>query len=312
MTKIIVSLILVLVSGFAQASGFTVFDNVDSCKIAVSADKAQSYTPTTKAPFAGGKGWTKKVVGAGGACLGQAHVLEDGAPKNGKAVFVPAGFVYWEHTSGAFRMNDCSNPFGQLVAIQPVQTPTSVAQAAEVPIQHGSCTTNDCNTVTEVQVLNQVVVRNLICKDEVTRTTFAPTNGQCNFAPAQANVQMVATSSVACGNTCNNKSTSNLNISGKVARTDNRCVVKLSFNGSSRYVRLSPEKGTGRLMAAVVDNEQAEFNRSNPIVYVGADNAFLHANSTCEAAIEGFSSNRSYAPTIRKLGLPDCTFVGKV
>jgi hypothetical protein len=285
MTKIIVSLFLILVSSFAQASGFTVFDNIDACKIAVSAGKAQSYTPTTKAPFQGGKGWTKKVVGAGGACLGQAHVLEDGAPKNGKSVYVPAEFVYWEHISGSLRMHICSNPFGSLAQLTPVvSTGTSQPEAPAV-LEHGSCTTNNCNTVTEVQVVNQVVVRNGVCKDEVNNTTFAPTNGQCNFNTIQANVSVSANSSTVCLNctsgasikpvsttpaaqtsapctTCGEKVT----VTREEKRTDGRCFVQTNM-GYKFEVRANASNG--RLMASLVNPQN-----NNPIdgtrsLYVG-------------------------------------------
>lgn len=123
----------------------------------------------------------------------------------------------------------------------------------------------------------------------------------CNSRPT---VQVPASAPVA--------QTPVLNITGHTPRTDGRCVVKVEFNGSGRFIRLSPENNTGRLMAAIVDNEKAEWNRNNPIAYVGADDVFLHANPTCQAAVEGFSSTRSYTSTIRRLGMPGCTFVGRV
>lgn len=111
---------------------FTVFTTVEACDAARQAGRANAYKPLTNAPFKGGEGWTKKAVPSGGACLGGAYVLEDGVPHRSRAVFVPEGFAYWEHTSGAYRMHDCSNPFEMIqLAAAPAPTPTTVVPAPQ-------------------------------------------------------------------------------------------------------------------------------------------------------------------------------------
>jgi hypothetical protein len=305
-SKTIVFVALFAIASLANAAGFAVFDNIESCEIARSAGRAKIYTPTTKAPFQGGKGWTKKVVPEGGACLGEAHVLEDGAPKNGKAVFVAEGFVYWEHTSGAFRMNDCSNPFGQISFGNKKQ-------------QSVVATCDDCNNnvtnVTNVTNITEVVNVRQVCT--INGQEVAVVNGQCPVptmtvalpVKVEPTTQVTAQPAAAC-TTCT--PTPKFSLDRKVPRTDGRCVVAVTYQGVERFIRLSPEKGTGRLMAAVVRDVGGEFDRSLPIAYVGDDSSFLHANATCQAAFQGFTSERSYGPTTRRLGLPGCTIKGRV
>ena len=336
MTKTIISLVLALFAGLANAGGFTVFDNVEACKIAVTAGKAVIYTPTTKAPFQGGKGWEKKTVNAGGACLGKAYVMEDGAPVNGKAVYVPEGFVYWEHTSGVFRMNDCSNPFGQLATVQPSSAGSTTAEVVspDVPVMHGACTTNDCNTVTEVQVVNQIILRNGICQDNVLGKTFAPTNGQCNFAPVQANVSMVATSTVACGGCGNSQPTASVKpaaqtaadcvdchptllLTGRKPRTDGRCVLKVKDgqDGTESYIRFGLQD-KGRLTAVKVTDEAGNTNPLSgqyaTMVGDGQATVQLEGNMDCNVAVRAFSTERALKWTAPRLGLRNCVPIGIV
>jgi len=130
--RVVIAFLISVLSVSASAASF--FENTEQCKNAAIAGRATPYTPTTKAEFKGGAGWIKKVVPAGGACLGEAHVLEDGAPSNGKTVFVKEGFVYWEQQStGAFRMHDCSNPFGSIVLVKG-QAPAQPAAAQPKPV----------------------------------------------------------------------------------------------------------------------------------------------------------------------------------
>lgn len=311
-TQTVLLAITLLIAGQASAAGFAVFENIEKCENARAAGKAIAYKPTTVAPFKGGKGWEKKVVPAGGACLGGAHVLEDGAPKNGMSVFVEEGFVYWEQTTtGAFRMNDCSNPFGQISfakskATTPATQPTATAAA--------SCTTDDCgNTVKVVEqrtIINEVVEIRQQCT--ANGKEIALVNGQC-VAPqifVALPVKAESTTEGSCGAKCT--PTPKFNLTNKAARTDGRCVVHVTSKGSDYYIRLSPEKDTGRLMAAIVKNEIGDFDRTAPIAYVGDDEKTFHANATCEAAFQGFTSTRSYAPTIRRLKLDNCVVRGLV
>lgn len=141
--KSILSLAFVLLFA-GHASAFTVFDTEEQCKATLSSGKmkpADMYEPKTNHPFKEQKGWTKKTVPDGGACLTGAYILEDGKPVGNKIVAVRGGFLYWEHTSGAKRMHKCGNPFDNVVVpskeeAKPaptvtVPTPTATVSAPE-------------------------------------------------------------------------------------------------------------------------------------------------------------------------------------
>lgn len=324
MFKIIVSIALLAFAGTASASGFSVFDSVEQCENARAVSKAIVYTPTTKAQFQGGKGWEKKTVPAGGACLGEAHVREDGAPKNGKAVFVAEGFVYWHHAAtNSFRMNDCSNPFGSILfaskpsgmtqAVVADSVPTTTVQITEtiqkdiVLKQNFYCEIGGARQPATIQngqpVCPEVKVTVAILVDE-------PIRVQPHVIPSSRSVAVDSSTQGPCGAACNQSP--KFTLTGSTARTDGRCVVHVTFQGGDRFIRLSPEKGTGRLMAAIVRNADGEFDRTLPIVYVGDDEKTFHANPTCKASFQEFTGGRSYAPTIRRLKLDNCIVRGLV
>jgi hypothetical protein len=156
-------------------AGFSVFPNTDACEFAKVNGTAIGYVPTTKAPFKGGKGWTRRVVPAGGACLGGAYIMEDGVPVKGKSVYVAEGFVYWRHdASGAFRMHDCSNPFEELVLLgreEPIARPAPVPAPAPVVAAPAPCTTNCGPEVVKEQPK--------ICEDRFGRQWPLPQNSEC-------------------------------------------------------------------------------------------------------------------------------------
>jgi hypothetical protein len=320
MIKTIVSLVFILISGFAHAG--TYFDSKESCMSAGYAGKAVGYKPSAK----------HKAYGEDRIAKHELRRLETdacvliGAVPGKRWVFLKEGTNVLTKGTEVKMLNECQNDIFEVHYLKKDEPTALVAQTQSV-----GCTTDDCGnsvtTVTNKTIIQKIVEITDICR--VNGVEIPMTNGKC-VAPsvtAVAPVKVESPVTSKCLN-CTGSTKSaltnlvaqsgcpdcnpELKLTGKVARTDGRCVVQVNFNGSSRYIRLSPEKGTGRLMAAIVDNEQAEFNRSNPIVYVGADDAFFHANPTCEASVKGFSSDRSYAPTTRKLGLPGCTFVGKV
>ncbi len=336
MTKFLASLALMLVCGIAQAAGFTVFDNIEACKNAAFAGKAQSYTPKTKAPFVGTPGWTNKVVGVGGACLGQAHVLEDGASRNGKAVYVSEGFVYWEHTSGAFRMHDCSNPFGEIAFIRPAPAPTPQAVPAPAAGQPtSSCTTDDCgnktvnvvektivNRVTEIVdtcVVNGVTIQmqNNICQGQVVRVTL----------PVKVETSTTSTCNGNCGNSNGpQRPTAGpttdaqpmrpaLTITGRQPRTDGRCVfeVKDKLDGQRYFIRFALQDGEHLKATKVTDEVGNQFvqPRINTFVGDGKSTVRIHGKD-CDAAVRAFSSDRALKWTASQLGLRDCEPVGIV
>lgn len=328
---------IIMIAGAANAAGFTVFENIEQCENARAAGKAVVYKPTTVAPFKGGNGWTKYVVPVGGACLGKAHVLEDGAPKNGKSVYVPEGFVYWAHTSGAFRMHDCSNPFEQLVLAKTdkpqQQQPTATAQTATPdPLP---CTEN-CGDTTKTQTITHVVREVKVC-ETASGSRFAPFNGVCIFPVTKAQVSMEVEVIATC-TTCSSParvvihSTATaptlgtnsdkpqvdkpqVDITKKVARIDGRCVLALESGSATHYVRFETKKGTNLLAAARVSDVSGEWVENNPLSYVGdgKQTVELDLKKACPAAIAAFSSPRSFEWTAKRIGLPiDCKPKGQV
>lgn len=311
MFKTLVSVVaLFAFASVANASGFSVFDSIEQCEIARVAGKAKTYTPSTKAPFQGGKGWTKKVVPSGGACLGQAHVLEDGAPKNGKAVYVEEGFVYWEHTSGAFRMNDCSNPFGSLMlASKPQSQTTQPASTAT------TCTTDDCGNTTKVvehrTIINEVVEVRQQCM--ANGQEIALTSGQC-IAPqilATLPVKVESATQGSCGAAC--EPAMALKVTNKVARTDGRCVLKVTDQENQiRFVRFGLQD-SGHISAVRVTDEGGStlMKEFSSMVGDGQSTAQI-SNKDCDLAIKAFSTPRALNWTAPRLGFKKCVVVGRV
>lgn len=161
--KSILSLVFALLFT-GHASAFNVFENVEQCKATVAAGKAEFYEPKTNHPFKGGKGWTKKTVPAGGACLTGAYILEDGKPVGGKIVAVPAGFPYWEHTSGAKRMHKCGNPFDNVVVpskeeAKPAPTVTVPTPTSTVSAPKDETCKKDCKPEEKLKTTSEIKTR---------------------------------------------------------------------------------------------------------------------------------------------------------
>ena len=143
-----------------HASAFNVFENVEQCKAMVVAGKAEFYEPKTNHPFKGGKGWTKKTVPAGGACLTGAYILEDGKPVGGKVVAVPSGFPYWEHTSGAKRMHKCGNPFDDAVVPRKEElTPTPTVTVTTPTVTVPETCKKDCKSEEKLKTTSEIKTR---------------------------------------------------------------------------------------------------------------------------------------------------------
>ncbi|MEN9551793.1 MAG: hypothetical protein RI935_170 [Candidatus Parcubacteria bacterium] len=241
------TLVTVILCLGANASAAMFFQNNEQCQAMVSAGKAKTYTPQTNAPFTGGTGWTRKTVGKGGACLSEAYVLEDRAPTRTKTVFVQEGFEYWEHTSGAFRMHKCSNPFRSLHVVN--QKP---AQAQQV----GPCTGNACDDTTRtvtrtITVIEQVVVvqRCIVNGKEVSLV-----DGKC-VAPtvaveAPVVVNNPVSSSGGCGATSTCTQKEKVVMQREEPRTDGRCFIATNM-GYKFELRAS--KKDGRLMVSMVN-----------------------------------------------------------
>ncbi len=272
-----------MIAGLAHASGFTVFENIEQCENARAAGKAVVYKPTTVAPFKGGTGWTKHTVPTGGACLGKAHVLEDGAPKNGMAVYVAEGFVYWKQTStGAFRMNDCSNPFGQIVFFEKKTETKELANQtlATQTVTPLPCTEN-CGDITKTQTITHVVKEVKVCETAY-GSRFAPVNGECIFPVTKAQVSMEVEAKAVC-TTCSSGKTvvqpktaalactdckphEEVKVTREEKRTDGRCFVQT--NMGYRF-ELRANKSNGRLMASMVDPTTLKMVEGTKALYVG-------------------------------------------
>lgn len=306
----------------------TVFDNTDACEIARKSSLAEPYVPTTKAPFKGGKGWTKHTVPAGGACLGEAHVLEDGAPRNGKAVFVEEGFVYWKHTSGAFRMNDCSNPFGQLVLLTKAEpAPASQAPTATVSVPAAPIVVETETRIKEKKILEV----EFYCKMPDGREVRAAVqNGQpvCPTVSVTAPVvvqepigmqprvvqapQVPAPRPAAGGYVAPVPSQQaqapcsdchvEAHVTRVVPRTDGRCVLAMrdTQTGKTYEVWLGSvqRQGMTLLVATNMSND-----RRTSLVGDGNVSTQMHTKD-CHVARDAFLSQRRFAWTAGQIGLP--------
>ncbi len=278
---------VILFTGALQAAGFTVFENIEQCENARAAGKAIVYKPSTIAPFKRSTGWTKHAVPAGGACLGKAHVLEEGAAKNGMSVYVAEGFVYWKQTlTGAFRMNDCSNPFEQIVLTKSTdktlpQQPVVVAQMPTPPPL--PCTEN-CGDLTKTQTITHVVKEVKVC-ETANGTRFSPVNGECIFPVTKAQVSMEVEAKATCATcspstpakpiaqptatpaTCTNcKPREEVKVTREEKRTDGRCFVQT--NMGYRF-ELRANATSGRLMASMVDPASEKMVEGTKALYVG-------------------------------------------
>lgn len=229
---------------------------------------------------------------------------------------------------------ECQNTIYKIVFRKPKPAPAPQAaasapapQAPPATVQRGSCTTLDCNTAVEEQVVNQIIRRNAVCKDDVTGATFAPTNGQCNFAPVQGNVTMTATSTVSCGN-CGNgngpqrptagpapiaqptngcsgsQCREQVKVTREEARTDGRCFVQT--NMGYRF-ELRANTSTGRLMVGLVDPSTLEKIEGTRGMYVADLQASKNSKGVdCDGMQQQLYSNWE---TVRSAyGLPSvCT-----
>lgn len=306
---------------------FTVFDTVEECRASVLLGQVQPYKPTTKAPFQGVGGWEKKVVPEGGACLGRAHVMEDGAPKNGKAVYVPAGFVYWQHVSGSYRMAECSNPFEEISffhkkeeiappvvqqetktvvineriekKIEFVETVECVQGNRKVPgvIENGKVKCPDLEIAAPITINEPIRVQpRVVAPPPVVVPPAAPAHkaeAPCTDCHAEMRIER------------------------KVPRTDGRCVVALRDpQGRMHFARFDTQTNHlgPLLVGARVDNERGEWNRSYTPSYVGDGTQTVRLQQKdCEVVVRALQNQRVFAWTAPRLGLDaNCTVVGPV
>lgn len=287
---------------------FSVFSNADACEIAKSANLVTPYSPSTKSPFQGGPGWTKAVVPEGGACLGDAYVMEDGVAVKGKTVYVAGRFDYWFHTNAqgvidAYRMHDCSNPFGEITFLgkKPEPVPQAAVPQAPVVVQAPPQVIVQKTTVVDDITMEHRLHEKVICASGVevqvvggkaTCPTIQisapakvdmPTHVEAPITVAQSKpvyvqpqsqqqpiyVPPVKTGAAeACTSNC--QPHPEVTFDRKVARTDGRCVVAFKDPaGTVHYARFDTKKGTNLLVGAKVDNVQGDWNHSYTPTYVG-------------------------------------------
>lgn len=287
-SKVILGMAIAMIASFASAANY--YGSEDLCAAAIRAGKAVDYKPTGKSIGYG----DARVAGFEKRSLeGDACVLLAAQPGK-RWVFLKQGTQVYTKGAEIKMLAECQNAIFT----------TSFIKKDE-PKVAAPCVDN-CNTVV-TQVITHVVKEVKVCETSDGKR-FEPVGNECKFEPTRANVSVKVETKIEtpCSSGCTPKAA--LTIDKKVARTDGPCVVEVSFQGSTRYIRLDPEKNTGRLMAMVVPRIDGDIDRSMPITYVGGENNIFHANKTCEAAVQGFISTQSYAPTTKRLKLPGCEF----
>jgi hypothetical protein len=329
MNKFFAIAFAVLAFGMSAAVSAKIYPNtqagLEECQRDLENGNADFYAPTVNKPLDPSK-YTKEEVGGDGACIKNAYVRDDSQRATHGVVAVKPNFPVGRNkkTGKVEAMWQCSNDVGE---IHVYHRPTSKV-AAPTP-QPEPCTT--CKEVVEIEkvfiVNERVICRSpagdrpgvwkdgkahcpvLIveapvkvetpiqcCTDRVVRAPVAPPVTQAPKAPNCP------------GGICRPVS----QLDSVTPRTDGHCVVEVKFRGQSKFIRLAPQQGTGRLKAAVALNENGDTVKGQRAVFVGPEDAFLHAGPTCASAEKGFRSDISYAHTVSMLGLPGCEYVGIV
>lgn len=272
MTKIIVSLILVLVSGFAQAGVY--YDSKESCMSTGYAGKAVDYKPTAK----------HKAYGENRIAKHELRRLEAdacvliGAVPGKRWAFLKEGNNVLTKGTVVKMLAECQNDIYEIHYLKKDE-PAPVAQA-----QQAECVTDGCGNVTKTQIITHVVNEVKVCEAS-NGQRFAPVNGECQFEVVKAKVSMQVESKAECLNctpgvsikpastaptaqssapctTCGEKVT----VTREEKRTDGRCFVQTNM-GYKFEVRANASNS--RLMASLVNpqnNNPVDGTRS---LYVG-------------------------------------------
>lgn len=336
MTKTLVSLILVLISGFAQAGIY--YDSKDSCMSAGYAGKAVDYKPTAK----------HKKFGDARIAKHELRRLESdacvliGAVPGKRWAFLKEGNNVLTKGTVVKMLAECQNDIYEIHYLKKdetiVSTGTSQPEIAPAILQHGSCTTDDCgNTVTTVT--NKTIVQKIVEITDICRVNgveIPMTNGKCvapavtAVAPVKVESHVTSTCLNCTGSTgvkpastkpvaqsecidCNPE----LKITGKVARTDGRCVLKVKDEGGEiRFIRFGTQDG-GHLSAVRVTDETGDNLMKQFASMVGYDDEGGKATAKlpktdCPLAIKAFSEPRALKWTALRLGLKQCLPLGQV
>jgi hypothetical protein len=346
MTKFIRALCAIALLVLGQTAFASVYyDSGESCLSAIEDGSAVEYKPTGKAKGFG----DARIAGLGLRGLEWDACADMATMAGRKWVFQKQGTLMY--TSGAeikFH-GDCQNTIYTVMYRKPKQTPIADAIPAPVPaptlVQHGSCSTSDCNTAVQEQVVNQVIRRSVVCKDDATGTTFAPTSGQCNFAPVQGNVTMTTTSSVSCGNCgrtpgsqapatqpvvnddCVGDCRREAHVVRSEPRSDGLCVYPMrdTQTGAEYTVLLGTMIRNGmNLLVATKMADNRRLGKSNVSKeelhtllqgsqsgFVGDDRQSVKMErKDCKVAERYFLSNRSFELTAKRIGLPTSCVMG--
>jgi len=289
-SKLIALVVMATVSFLASAA---TFDSFESCK---KDNKEESYVPTKQA-----KGYPNRAKGKN---LKVAKSEADGCylmtTAEGKRwVFLAQGTDVLVAGAKTVMLVTCQNDIFEFI-------PTSKKDAPPTKL---------------VRVKEEVVVE-VLCKQPDGSTKEAEMiNGKatCSAITIEAPVvvnrpQVIQQATTECNN-CRPEVT----FEKKVARTDGRCVVEFKDREEkSHFARFDTERGTSLLVAARVDNEQAEWNHFYNPTYVGyiangeKKTVKLDLPADCGAVYKAISHPTVLAWTGPRLGLtPDCVPVGR-
>ncbi len=307
-------------SGLAQAA--TYYDSSDQCEAAWHAGKTVSYQPTGKHKAYGDAriaGFEKRAL-EGDACV---HL---NAQPGKRWVFLKQGTeVYTKGTDVKF-LAECQNDIYQVTFLKKNEPAPVVLPPQNKVVQ-----------ITETIQKDIILKENFFCeKQDGTKVPATITNGQpvCPTVtitapvvvdePIRVQPHVVQVSSppvqptkAVQQNQClaGDCSKPHVEITRKVARTYGRCVLVLEHDGLEHFVRFDTTKATNLLVAARVSNANGDWVRTNPLGLVGDDSQTvkLDVGNQCPAAIAAFTSDRSFVPTAKRIGLPtNCKPKGQV
>ena len=328
-----IAVLFAVMIAFPAFAGNKIYPNsavgLKTCLEDAKTGRAVPYHPTTKNALHS-REFAQKEVGARGACLTGAYVREDdGAVTKVGVVYVAKGFQYGEKLSNgkvvARRMTECSNPFDNAVSPEPLTAISTPIVPGPAPV--AGCSADDCGNITETVVRTIIVDQRVICLPANVSAVWNGTKYDCpvlaintpavvggptrcaQCTPAVAprvHAPAPPVADVCPGGNCR----PHFNLEG---RRDNpgRCVVAIADGGRTRYVRLDRHRNSGRLMAAEIASEDAELDRQRfpRITYVGDHTTTARPlGGTCAEDRGYFTSDRSFGPTIARLGFPNhCT-----
>jgi hypothetical protein len=240
---------------------------------------------------------------------------------------VAEGFVYWSHQeSGAFRMGDCSNPFGELLLLAketkpapaPIVIPPTVVEEKKVI------------EITEVIKKDIILEESVTCVQGDTRTAGAINNGKAvcptltivapiivdepirvrphvvqtpsTVRPAPAAITPQKKAEACVGENCHLEA----HVTRTEPRTDGKCVLPMRDTNTGKvhvvWLGTVNRQGMNLLVATRTNDGRLEGSSSG---HVGDDRQTVRMQSKdCFIARDAFLSQRNFASTAQRIGLP--------